>query len=809
MGLVVTGAVQPYSYIYGTLTQPGTTRTNQRVWCVDYAQFITPGENYSQSPAYTYEQVLASPSLATGIEQTGRLNQAAFLLNAIDIGISVATGPQVLWNKTYTGCAVISASDFQSVLWALLQRPGECDRSTGGGLCLDTLSAVNECNVAYLWNLAFANVPNNTRYYVPTSSCQHTVVYPLVIVPEPPSDQSTQVQIVAVDINSWGASPACICEGSSFEASSSETFGPFTMPTELSTTIALVSASSKSAAGPLTTSSSGVTDCVTIFKDEFPIFSPNFQISGGPQPNALVYGTIEVNQVVHTDQNIWCVDLRQDVIIGFDYTASPVFTWEDVIANPGLALHIEQPQRLNQVAWLLNNVVVGVTVASGPNNLQGNSYDGCSVISSSDVQATIWELVQAPGTCNFTIGGGACAGYIHQPNVCNVAYMIGAALSAVRDGERYQVPTSKCNSPVIYPLVIIPEPPPDQQTQVLIVAVQVSSWISEGSCACNSTNPSTPSHVTSTTLFVEETSSSAVETESSTRALSTPLLETTSALEAQSTTGVYSSTPTPVNCVAAFEEEFPTVSDNFQISTAPQDFATSYGLMDVGTFLHTGIKVWCIDFRHTVYNGNKYASTPVYTLGEVLSDSNLAKNIQRPDGLNQVAWLLNNIVVGKTQATGPQTTGFNTYDGCSVISSSDFQSAIWAFVQEAGTCDLQGSDYLCTLTDFEAPNLCNVAYLYNTALDAVKEGHIYNISDNNCNGPVIYPLIVVPENPGESVAQPNQVLIAAVDIDMWGGPSCSCDTPQRRDINLGVKSSIVAKLSRSSQRAKTLPQVFT
>jgi len=203
---------EPAAFMYASVDVLGTSHSDQKLWCIDYDQSVDTNTEYPASLVYTYEYVLAHPDAVTGINRPSRLNQAAFLLNDVVIGTTVASPTaQTWWGKTYTGCSTITTSDFQAALWALLQSAGECDRSTGGDLCTNALSDVNPCNVAYLWNLAFANVPENTNYYIPTTSCAHSVVYPLVLIPEPPITQTTQVQIIAVDINSWGASPQCAC----------------------------------------------------------------------------------------------------------------------------------------------------------------------------------------------------------------------------------------------------------------------------------------------------------------------------------------------------------------------------------------------------------------------------------------------------------------------------------------------------------------------------------------------------------------------------------------------------------------------
>jgi hypothetical protein len=140
---------EPLAFTHATVDVQGTSHLDQHIWCVDYDQSVDTNTEYPESPLYTYEYVVANPAAVTGIKQAHRLNQAAFLLNAVVIGTSVASpSSQEWWGQTYTGCSTITTSDFQAALWALLEKPGVCDRSTGGDLCTNALSEVNSCNVA-------------------------------------------------------------------------------------------------------------------------------------------------------------------------------------------------------------------------------------------------------------------------------------------------------------------------------------------------------------------------------------------------------------------------------------------------------------------------------------------------------------------------------------------------------------------------------------------------------------------------------------------------------------------------------------
>ena len=472
-GFIVTNAPQNLSYVYSTIILQGITYNNQWTWCVDYTQNIYIGATYTASMVYTYEYVLANPAVATGIEQVGRLNQVAFLLNTIVIGTSVASpSSQVWWKQTYTGCSTITASDFQSAWWALLQKPGECDLSTNNSLCTDTLDTVNTCNVAYLWNLAFANVPDGSSYYVPINNCRHTVLYPLIVIPEPPGDQSTQVQIVAVDINSWGVIPKCSCSASS--------------STEQTTSLVHSTSSL-----PVTTTP--VATCIAAFSNEllvlmgylqFPAFTPYFEIGNPGQAYALAYGTIQIGPEIFDSKPVWCIDFSHSVnhII---YTDSPVYTFDYVVAHPSLVRNLEQPQRLNQIAFLINNVVIEETIAAESNQtFPGQMNQTCSTVTALDFQVAIWALIQDPGDFNKFLASASSIYGGSAVNVCNVAYLWNLAFTNVPNGSIYNLPTSNCSGEVYYPLIIIPEPPFNQTTQVLLLVADINEWGLSLDCSC-------------------------------------------------------------------------------------------------------------------------------------------------------------------------------------------------------------------------------------------------------------------------------------------------------------------------------------
>jgi hypothetical protein len=135
--------------------------------------------------------------------------------------------------------------------------------------------------------------------------------------------------------------------------------------------------------------------------------SPALELSNGPQEIALVYATFELFGVIHLNQSIWCLDFDQPFNVSQWYTSSPVYTYEYVLKHPDVARHIIQTNRLNQIAFLLNNVILGPggTVATPDAQVFNNqTYSGCGPITTPDMQATIWAMVQPAGQCDDSTG---------------------------------------------------------------------------------------------------------------------------------------------------------------------------------------------------------------------------------------------------------------------------------------------------------------------------------------------------------------------------------------------------------------------
>ena len=165
-----------------------------------------------------------------------------------------------------------------------------------------------------------------------------------------------------------------------------------------------------------------------------------------------------------------------------------------VTANPGLATGIGRPQYLNQIAWILNNNVMGLTLAGNvelaftsirtslPYTVSTKTYTGCSKITWQDVQAVIWAMVQPAGTCdNFNNSAGfqLCdgEGQLGGINKCNMAYLWNTAFEAVAPGASYTVPSTTCGTqhPIV-PVVLIPDGEASQQAQVQLLGVDIGTW---------------------------------------------------------------------------------------------------------------------------------------------------------------------------------------------------------------------------------------------------------------------------------------------------------------------------------------------
>lgn len=144
-------------------------------FCASLENFYNGGIRYA-SKIYPYLEVAQNPALDTGIQQPKNLGRVAWLVCNARYGTMAKNGRK--WNGTkQTGCSTITPSDFQSALWALVDKPGECDGTNGPQICTQNVPNANKCNVAYLYNAAVYAV-QPWQVYV-----SHCGLLPVVIAP--------------------------------------------------------------------------------------------------------------------------------------------------------------------------------------------------------------------------------------------------------------------------------------------------------------------------------------------------------------------------------------------------------------------------------------------------------------------------------------------------------------------------------------------------------------------------------------------------------------------------------------------------
>jgi hypothetical protein len=92
---MITDSVQPKSYVYSTIINSHSQQiSGVSTYCTDYNQFIYVGYTYQNAAFYAYSDILANPSLASGIGsnvingvqtqgQYLRLNQVSWWLQQV------------------------------------------------------------------------------------------------------------------------------------------------------------------------------------------------------------------------------------------------------------------------------------------------------------------------------------------------------------------------------------------------------------------------------------------------------------------------------------------------------------------------------------------------------------------------------------------------------------------------------------------------------------------------------------------------------------------------------------------------------
>eukprot|EP00595_Chromulina_sp_UTEXLB2642_P002086 CAMPEP_0196764506 /NCGR_PEP_ID=MMETSP1095-20130614/6324_1 /TAXON_ID=96789 ORGANISM="Chromulina nebulosa, Strain UTEXLB2642" /NCGR_SAMPLE_ID=MMETSP1095 /ASSEMBLY_ACC=CAM_ASM_000446 /LENGTH=446 /DNA_ID=CAMNT_0042120315 /DNA_START=157 /DNA_END=1498 /DNA_ORIENTATION=- len=397
--LIVDYPVATYGYVTGNLEAGGVVYENLNFYCVDVNNALEAQVYQDSAKVYSFNEVVNNPSLAPNIAVPSRLNQVAWVISNINVGYNVAT-PQTWDGVTYTDNGPITSSDIQAAIWALVSTNGECDSPTN--LCTISLNPVSIANVAYIVSSALSSVPDGTTYYPPSAGGY----YPVVVIPS----DTTQVLITF-----WQTG----CEY--------PTHSPTVVPTVVPTL-------------------APTCECAYNFIESFSEAFSNFLISVPLGSDSFVTATAVADGVTYDGLETWCVDYEHVIFSLTDYNNTVAYPYTEVIANPSLAPNIVQPLRLNQIAWILENIAVGTPVSS-PQSWFGISYSDTGDITVSDIQAAIWAIIEPAGTCDQPTN--LCNDDLSTILVGNVAYIYNTAFSAVPDGSSYVIPGSSSYVPVI------------------------------------------------------------------------------------------------------------------------------------------------------------------------------------------------------------------------------------------------------------------------------------------------------------------------------------------------------------------------
>mmetsp|Transcript_11212 Transcript_11212/g.10136 ORF Transcript_11212/g.10136 Transcript_11212/m.10136 type:complete len:351 (+) Transcript_11212:94-1146(+) len=195
-----------------------------------------------------------------------------------------------------------------------------------------------------------------------------------------------------------------------------------------------------------------------------------------------------------------------------------------------------------------------------------------------------------------------------------------------------------------------------------------------------------------------------------------------------------------LTCInTALTSALSTYSD-FSLSTSLKERAYSYSSLSVDSTIYTDIFTYRLHYDHDDYSDvNSESDLSLYLFSDVINQRHDIEHIGQINRLNQIAYLINNINTFTT-ATSPQTYLDTQLTGCSTITSSDIQAAIWGLVSSPGRCDDVNNLCIDTLEDV---NSCNVAYIWNDVFTNQPDGRVY---DYSCNGEsLLIPLIAIPD----------------------------------------------------------------
>eukprot|EP01035_Chromulina_nebulosa_P037146 gene37146-50110_t len=101
----------------------------------------------------------------------------------------------------------------------------------------------------------------------------------------------------------------------------------------------------------------------------------------------------------------------------FTYGDMSLYYYPTAVASKTISANIQQPKRLNQIAWILDHIKVGSYV-TGSQLWKKVAYSGCTTLTASDFQAAFWGLIMS------------------------TAYLWNKAFNAVPDGSSYVELTS-------------------------------------------------------------------------------------------------------------------------------------------------------------------------------------------------------------------------------------------------------------------------------------------------------------------------------------------------------------------------------
>uniref|UniRef100_A0A7S0XEY2 Uncharacterized protein n=1 Tax=Chromulina nebulosa TaxID=96789 RepID=A0A7S0XEY2_9STRA len=174
---------------------------------------------------------------------------------------------------------------------------------------------------------------------------------------------------------------------------------------------------------------------------------------------------------------VWCLNYFAEIIHHHVYNDTSVIPWTAIIENPDIAPTIVNSLNLNQIAWMVNQNYLG-SLAIGPQTLNTLTFNDCSEITVSDLQAAFWYLINYEH-CTLSETKVFCdeSLTITDHSQCNIAFVINNAFAAVPLGTTYTIPDTCDGSTTIVPVILLSE-----RNQPLLVASSITDW--KYQCEC-------------------------------------------------------------------------------------------------------------------------------------------------------------------------------------------------------------------------------------------------------------------------------------------------------------------------------------